>query len=59
MGNQQSFSHGLLVTVEPKDYHALHLDDGGKGDEFDWEASERDSWFQTALDYLKSVMRKT
>ena len=58
MNTQHSLSPGLLVSTPPESLHALHLDDDGKGDEFDWEAEETGSFFRLALDYLKSVMRK-
>lgn len=50
------FSPGLLVSMPPESHHALHLDDEGKGEEFDWDAEESSSLFRTLVDYLKSLL---
>lgn len=57
MKNQQSFSHGLLYSVAPENFSALHLKDEDGHGEFDWLANEfprdRSSFAQAILDLLK------
>ena len=57
MKNQQSFSPGLLYSVAPENFSALHLHDEDGHDEFDWGVYESqlagDSFMQVFLDFLK------
>jgi hypothetical protein len=60
MKNQQSYSHGLLYSVAPDNFSALHLhDEEAKKDEFDWEAYESeiagDTLVQIVLNFLKTT----
>lgn len=36
----QPLAHGLLYSVEPKDFAQFHLSDQATHDEFDWEEYE-------------------
>lgn len=62
MEKQQSFSHGLLYSVAPESFSALHLNDESKLDTFDWEAYESqlagDSFAQVFLNWLKFTVLK-
>lgn len=62
MEKQQAFSHGLLYSVAPESFSALHLNDENKLDTFDWEAYESqlagDSFVQVILDWLKFTVLK-
>ena len=59
MKNQPTFSHGLLYSVAPDSFSALHLhDEDEKGkDTFDWEAYEtqfkEESILKVILYFLK------
>ena len=53
MNTQQPLSPEMLVLLAPESFHALHLDDEGKGDEFDWDAEEPRSLFCAILDFFK------
>lgn len=61
MKNQQSYSHGLLFSVEPEDISTLHLIDEKSHNDFSWpkyRASPEDRrMFQFALDFLKTLSR--
>jgi hypothetical protein len=62
MKNQQSFSHGLLYSVAPENFPALHLHDKDGLDEFDWQAYESqlagNTFAQDVLDFLKRTVAK-
>ncbi|ADE11571.1 hypothetical protein [Sideroxydans lithotrophicus] len=57
MKDQQSYSHGLLLSVEPEDISTLHLVDEESHNEFSWPAyrtsTEGKRTFQMILDFLK------
>jgi len=54
MDNQQTFSHGLLYSIEPEDLAQLHLnDESGQGD-FEWD----EYGMQAALDFMKLATNK-
>ena len=55
MNTQHSFSHGLLVSIAPESFSALHLSDNEEVDGFDWGASESGSSVQVVLSFLKSL----
>lgn len=62
MEKQQSFSHGLLYSVAPENFSALHLHEKDRLDEFDWQAYESqlvgDSFAQSILGLLKRAVSK-
>jgi hypothetical protein len=62
MKKQQSFSHGLLYSVSPENFSALHLNDKDRLDEFDWQAYESqlagNSLVQNVLDFLKRTVSR-
>ena len=53
MNNQQSYSPGLLYSVEPEDLSTLHLNDDNVMNEFDWGQEEDYALGQKLLDYFK------
>jgi len=59
MKNQQSFSHGLLYSVAPENFSALHLLDEERHGEFDWVANEslcaEGSFVNAVLNLLKTI----
>jgi hypothetical protein len=59
MEKQQSYSHGLLYSVAPDNFAALHLNDEVGKDGFDWEAYEAeykgDSLVRIVLNFMKTT----
>ena len=57
MEQQQSFSHGLLYSVSPENFSALHLHDEADAAGFDWDAYEAEysgnSFAKTIMAFLK------
>lgn len=57
--DQQSYSHGLLYSVAPDNFSALHLNEDEGKNEFDWEAYEAQhgggSLVGVILGFLKST----
>lgn len=62
MEQQQSFSPGLLYSVAPENFAALHLDGEEGHDEFGWDEHEArregDSFTQVILSLLKITAAK-
>lgn len=58
MKDQQSYSHGLLFSVEPEDIATLHLIDEKGHSEFSWPTdqsrTEGSSIVRLAIQFLKS-----
>jgi hypothetical protein len=59
MEKQQSYSHGLLLSVAPESFSFLHLRDEDGKDTFDWEAYKSqyvdDSLVQIIINFLKTT----
>ncbi len=59
MEKQQSYSHGLLYSVAPESFSALHLHEEDGKDDFDWEAYEAeykgDSLVRIVLNFLRTT----
>ena len=55
----QHISHGLLYSIEPKDFAQMHLSDSSIHDEFDWEEYEsenaEESLASNVISFLKEV----
>ena len=61
MEKQQTYSHGLLYSVAPYNFHFLHLHDNDGRDKFDWEAYktqfERESFSQFVLNFMRKTAK--
>jgi len=59
MKNQQTYSHGLLYSVEPNDLASLHLNEDEGRDKFNWEAYEAvytgETFVMSVLNFLKTT----
>ena len=62
MEQQQAFSHGLLYSVSPESFSALHLHDEADADGFDWDAYEAEysgnSFAQAIMVFMKITAAK-
>ena len=58
----QPIPHGLLYSVEPKDFAQMHLSDHALHDDFDWEEYEsryaEESLANNVIAFLKEVAGK-
>ncbi len=59
MNNQQTYSHGLLYSVAPDQFSALHLNAEEKNDEFDWGAYEAELKGESLVEVVLSFMKTT
>lgn len=59
MEQQQSFSHGLLYSVAPENFSALHLRNEDKLDGFDWDEHESQLEGESFAHALYSILKIT
>ena len=57
MNNQQTYSHGLLYSVAPDQFSALHLNAEEKNDKFDWGAYEAELKRECLVGVVLSFMK--
>jgi len=58
MNKQQSYSPGLLCSVEPQDLSSLHLQDDNIKAEFVWNEEKNYLLGQKLLDYFRANTAK-
>jgi hypothetical protein len=59
MNNQQIYSHGLLYSVPPEQFSALHLNAEERTDDFDWGAYEAQLNGASLVGVVLSFMKTT
>jgi hypothetical protein len=59
MEHPQVFSHGLLYSISPQDISSLHLQEGGRNDQFDWNSNGRRHPGNTISLALIALLKKT
>lgn len=58
MEQQQSFSHGLLYSVDPGMVSELHLNDDAHLEELDWDEKHEASWYDALQNFLAVTAKK-
>ena len=59
MEKQRSYSHGLLHSIAPSNFSALHLHEADGKDEFDWEAYEAQYKGASLVEAILSFVKTT
>jgi hypothetical protein len=59
MEHPQVFSHGLLYSISPQDIPSLHLQEGDRNDQFDWDSKERQHPGNTISQTLIALLKET